>query len=110
MESKKVRNIKVISQSGRNYKPTPTVILKGQWLNEMGFEIGDQIKVECENGKLVISLDRERMEMLDAEKVFMEEETKKLQQKFQKEKKELRARFVAERQADYCMVEEGTGV
>ena len=39
MESKKVRNIKVISQSGRNYKPTPTVILKGQWLNEMGFEI-----------------------------------------------------------------------
>ncbi len=45
MELKKVRNIKVISQSGRNYKPTPTVILKGQWLNEMGFEIGDQIKV-----------------------------------------------------------------
>ena len=59
MESKKIRNIKVISQSGHNYKPTPTVILKGQWLNEMGFEIGDQIKVECENGKLVISLDRE---------------------------------------------------
>ncbi len=87
MESKKVRNIKVISQSGRNYKPTPTVILKGQWLNEMGFEIGDQIKVECENGKLVISLDRERMEMLDAEKVFMEEETKKLQARFKKEKK-----------------------
>ena len=76
MKSKKVRNIKVISQSGRNYKPTPTVILKGQWMNEMGFEIGDQIKVECENGQLVISLDRERMEMLDAEKVFMEEETK----------------------------------
>lgn len=60
MESKKIRNLKVISQSGRNYKPTPTVILKGQWLNEMGFEIGDQIKVECEQGKLVISLDRER--------------------------------------------------
>ncbi len=32
MKSKKVRNIKVISQSGRNYKPTPTVILKGQWM------------------------------------------------------------------------------
>ena len=93
MKSKKVRNIKVISQSGRNYKPTPTVILKGQWLNEMGFEIGDQIKVECENGKLVISLDRERMEMLDAEKVFMEEETKKLQARFKKEKEEIHARL-----------------
>ena len=101
MESKKVRNIKVISQSGRNYKPTPTVILKGQWLNEMGFEIGDQIKVECENGKLVISLDRERMEMLDAEKVFMEEETKKLQARFKKEKEEIHARYVYTVDSEY---------
>ena len=101
MKSKKVRNIKVISQSGRNYKPTPTVILKGQWLNEMGFEIGDQIKVECENGKLVISLERERIEMLDAEKVFMETETKKLQVRFQKEKEEIHARYVAERKVAY---------
>ena len=94
MESKKVRNIKVISQSGRNYKPTPTVILKGQWLNEMGFEIGDQIKVECENGKLVISLDREKMEMLEAE-------TQKLQARFKKEKEEIYARYVAERRVAY---------
>ena len=101
MESKKVRNIKVISQSGRNYKPTPTVILKGQWLNEMGFEIGDQIKVECENGKLVISLDREKMEMLDAERIFREAETKKLQTRFKKEKEEIHARYVAERKAGY---------
>ena len=36
----------------------------------------------------------------------MEEETKKLQKKFLKEKKELKARFVAERQANYCMVAE----
>lgn len=76
MKSKKVRKIKVISQNGRNYKPTPTIILKGQWLNEIGFEIGDQIKIECENGKLVVSLDKERMEMLDAERAFMEAETK----------------------------------
>ena len=101
MKSKKVRNIKVISQSGRNYKPTQTVILKGQWLNEMGFEIGDQIKVECEQGKLVISLDRERMELLDAERAFMETEIKKLQVQFQKEKEEIHARYVAERKAVY---------
>lgn len=101
MESKKVRNIKVISQSGRNYKPTPTVILKGQWLNEMGFEIGDQIKVECENGKLVISLDREKMEMLEAERAFMEAETQKLQDRFKKEKEEIYARYVAERRVAY---------
>ena len=67
----------------------------------MGFEIGDQIKVECENGKLVISLDRERMEMLDAERAFMEAETKKLQTRFKKEKEEIHARYVAERRAAY---------
>ena len=72
-------------------------------VNEIGFEIGDQIKVECENGKLVISPNRERMEMLDAEKVFMEEETKKLQARFKKEKEEIHARYVAEREASYVL-------
>ena len=67
----------------------------------MGFEIGDQIKVECEQGKLVISLDRERMELLDAERAFMETEIKKLQVQFQKEKEEIHARYVAERKAVY---------
>mgnify|MGYP001130422139 FL=1 len=70
-------------------------------MNEMGFEIGDQIKVECEQGKLVISLNRERMELLDAERAFMETETKKLQVRFQKEKEEIHARYVAERKAVY---------
>ena len=50
-------------------------------------------------------------ELKKAEKAFMEEETKKLHEKFLKEKKELRAKFVAEREADYCMAAEaGTGV
>ncbi|WP_417192604.1 SymE family type I addiction module toxin [Blautia sp.] len=29
-------------------------MLKGQWLKELGFEIGDYISVSCENGKLII--------------------------------------------------------
>ena len=47
-----------------------------------------------------------REELIEAEKAFLEEETRKLQKKFLKEKKELKARFVAERQANYCMVAE----
>ena len=35
----------------------------------------------------------------------MEEKTKKLEQKFQKEKKELKSCFVAERKEEYRMVE-----
>ena len=37
----KNRSIKVVSQSGYNYKATPTITLKGQWLKELGFDIGD---------------------------------------------------------------------
>lgn len=101
MASKKTRNIKVISQSGRNYKPTPTIILKGQWLTDMGFEIGDLIKVECENGKLVISIDKERIAELEARQAFMEAETKKLRARYEKEKKEIYAQYVAEQEARY---------
>ena len=36
MKNQKNRSMKVHSQSGRNYKATPTIILKGQWLQEMG--------------------------------------------------------------------------
>ena len=54
MKNQKIRSMKVHEQSGYNYKATPTIILKGQWLKEMGFEIGDYITVSCEEGKLII--------------------------------------------------------
>ena len=60
MKNQKNRSMKVHAQSGYNYKATPTIILKGQWLQEMGFEIGDYISVSCENGKLIITPDAEK--------------------------------------------------
>lgn len=71
MKNQKNRSMKVHSQSGRNYKATPTIILKGQWLQEMGFEIGDYISVSCENGKLIITPDVEKAAMEQAEAEFM---------------------------------------
>lgn len=56
----KKRSIKVISQSGHNYKATPTIMLKGQWLKELGFDIGDYVSITCENGKLVITLNQDQ--------------------------------------------------
>jgi toxic protein SymE len=55
MTAKDKRELKVCSSSGYHYKPTPTIILKGQWLQQFGFEIGDQLRVSCENGKLIIA-------------------------------------------------------
>ena len=59
----KKRSIKVYGQSGYKYRETPTIMLKGMWLKEAGFDVGDYISVSCENGKLVITPDTERAEM-----------------------------------------------
>ncbi len=80
--------------------------IQGQWFQELGFNIGDPVLVKCEEGKLIIMADTAMAELKMAEEAFMEEETRKLHEHFQKEKKALRAKFVAERQADYCMVAE----
>lgn len=76
MKNQKNRSMKVYSQNGRNYKATPTIILKGQWLEEMGFAIGDYISVSCENGKMVITPDTERAELEQMKADFMEKETR----------------------------------
>ena len=106
MKNQKNRSMKVHSQSGRNYKATPTIILKGQWLQKMGFEIGDYISVSCENGKLIITPDVEKAAMEQAEAEFMEKEMKKLQKNFRKEKEMLHAQFVAEGAAKYMAEKE----
>lgn len=41
----KKRSIKVYGQSGYKYQETPTIMLKGMWLKELGFDIGDYISV-----------------------------------------------------------------
>ena len=102
----KNRSIKVVSQSGYNYKATPTITLKGQWLKELGFDIGDYVSISCENGKLVITPDAERAAMAEAENAFMDREMAPLKKKFEAEKSKLHAQFVAERGAGYGVCEE----
>lgn len=53
------RAMKVCEQSGHNYKPTPTITLKGSWLEEWGFAMGTPISVGCEEGRLTITLREE---------------------------------------------------
>ncbi len=47
--------MKVYAQSGYHYKSTPTITLKGRWLEEWGFTIDTPIIVQCEEGKLTIT-------------------------------------------------------
>lgn len=52
---KKEWKMKVYAQSGYRYKDTATIILKGAWLETLGFEPGIPTRVECDGGKLVIT-------------------------------------------------------
>lgn len=92
----KKRSIKVYGQSGYKYHETPTIMLKGQWLREAGFEIGDYISVTCEGGKLIIAQDVERAAVKAAEAEYMEREMKALQKRYEAEKVKIRAQMVAE--------------
>ena len=103
---KEYRELTVSEATNYGRKTAPMLRIQGLWFQELGFNIGDPVLVKCEDGKLIIMRDTAREELIESEKAFMEEETKKLQKKFLKEKKELKARFVAERQANYCMVAE----
>ncbi|MCI9500574.1 MAG: type I toxin-antitoxin system SymE family toxin [Hungatella sp.] len=92
----KKRNIKVYGQSGYKYQETPTIMLKGMWLKELGFDIGDYISVTCEDGRLVITPDAERAAVKAAEAEYMEREMKALQKRYEAEKVKIRAKMVAE--------------
>lgn len=55
MAYKEYREMKVYEQSGYNYQNTPTIVLKGKWLQELGFTMGDKVSVKCECGRLIIT-------------------------------------------------------
>ena len=92
----KKRSVKVYGQSGYKYKETPTIMLKGLWLKEAGFDIGDYISVTCEDGNIIITQDVERAAEKAAEAEFMEREMKALQKRYEAEKVKIRAQMVAE--------------
>ena len=99
---KDFRELTVSEATNYGRKTAPMLRIQGLWLQELGFNVGDPVLVKCEDGKLIITPDTSRAERIEAEKAFVEEETKKLQKKFLKEKRELHARFVAERKSGYC--------
>lgn len=55
-EQTNTRELKVYGQSGYKYQNTPTIMLKGKWLEEAGFDIGQPISVKVEHKVLTITL------------------------------------------------------
>ena len=50
MANKNMRTVKIYGMSGYKYQATPAIMLKGKWLEELGFEIGDYITKRMERG------------------------------------------------------------
>ena len=56
MKDKKNRRLKVYGQSnGYNYQDVPTIVLKGKWLQDAGFEIGQSVDVTVDRNVLRVS-------------------------------------------------------
>ena len=43
-----------------DYTTVPEIRLEGRWLSELGFKEGQQVKIEQERNRLVITLDKEK--------------------------------------------------
>lgn len=53
------RLLAVHTSNGYNYKSTPMIMLKGDWLRNCGFEPGSKVNTVCEvDGKLLISINK----------------------------------------------------
>jgi|GEM_PF-780206 len=76
-----------VSDFYRSGKSVPMIRISGLWLEELGFNVGDCVRIKCDKGRLIISINEEKAQEKAAEKAFLEEETRKLEKRFQKEKK-----------------------
>lgn len=56
MSYKENRKLKLVEQSGYGIpEKRPSLKLQGKWLAELGFNIGDQVNVKCDNNQLIIT-------------------------------------------------------
>ena len=52
-----MRKLKIYNQSmgGGNYTSVPTILLKGKWLEEAGFNMGEYVAIDIEGNRIILS-------------------------------------------------------
>ena len=55
-EYKPKRPYTVSSVNDKNYNSKPALRISGDWLADLGFEIGKKVNIICEAGKLTVTL------------------------------------------------------
>ncbi len=51
----KVRKLTVYEGVGKNYVSIPKIILQGQWLQRLGFSVGDKVNITFQQDQLIIT-------------------------------------------------------
>ncbi|QBE97974.1 Endoribonuclease SymE [Blautia producta] len=98
---KEFRELTVSEATNYGRRTAPMLRIQGLWLEKLGFNKGDPVLVKCKDGKLIVTVDKDREAMMVAEKAFYDAESKKLKDRYDAEKKALHAKIVAERSARY---------
>ena len=83
-------------------KTAPMLRIQGLWFQELGFNVGDSVMIYCEEGKLIVTPDRERMEEIRKEKESVEAVKNKMENELKREIHDIHRRFVAERNDRYA--------
>lgn len=50
----RTRNLTVYQGNGKNYAPVPQIILQGQWIGQLGFSIGDKVRVTYQDEQVIV--------------------------------------------------------
>ena len=82
---KEYRELTVSEATNYGRKTAPMLRIQGLWFRKLGFNIGDPVLVKCEDGKLIISLDIARAELMEDEKEALGEKmgvTRRVVQKY----------------------------
>ena len=56
---KEFRNL-TVGDVYRNGKSVPMLRVSGLWLEELGFKTGNFVRIKCEDGQLIISMNEEK--------------------------------------------------
>ncbi|MFR8347912.1 MAG: SymE family type I addiction module toxin [Clostridium sp.] len=54
----------------RNGKSVPMLRVSGLWLEELGFKTGDFVRIKCEDGQLIISLNEEKAQQKAGRSIY----------------------------------------
>lgn len=100
-QRKDFRELTVCEACGYNYSRVPGIRIQGKWLAELGFEPGDAVLIQCEDGKITITKDEALAARKAAEKAFMKTELQNLEKRYEEEKERLRGLYVAEQKGGY---------